>query len=154
MSVLRHAMCASILKENNFQHALKFGIAHDKSNFHMERVFIICYCVMYNGPAYYTSSLESVKIECLFLDASRNGYQQGCIYRLIGTVEHLGTMRGGHYVAYVMGPANDDENEADSSSREVSTWYYISDSHVRKTSLESVLRSEAYLLFYERQASN
>lgn len=98
--------------------------------------------------------MKARRLNCFFLDASRNGNQQGCKYRLIGTVEHSGTMRGGHYVAYVMGPANDEEYEADSSSREVSTWYYISDSQVRKTSLESVLRSEAYLLFYERQASN
>ena len=64
------------------------------------------------------------------------------MYRLVGIVEHGGTMRGGHYVAYVRGPCL--ENNVDNS------WYYISDSSVRKATLEAVLNSEAYLLFYEK----
>ncbi|CAM6029272.1 unnamed protein product [Sphagnum balticum] len=70
-------------------------------------------------------------------------------YRLIGIVEHSGTMRGGHYVAYVRGPVSG-ENRAEDVSPGSHTWFYISDSHVRQTSLESVLQSEAYLLFYEK----
>lgn len=58
-------------------------------------------------------------------------------YRLVGVVEHLGTMRGGHYVAYVRGSKD-------------GVWYHASDAYVRQTSLEEVLRSEAYILFYER----
>ena len=52
-------------------------------------------------------------------------------------------MRGGHYIAYVRGPSL--ENNVDNES-----WYYISDSSVRKATLEAVLNSEAYLLFYEK----
>ncbi|PWA87045.1 Peptidase C19, ubiquitin carboxyl-terminal hydrolase 2 [Artemisia annua] len=67
-------------------------------------------------------------------------------YRLIGVVEHSGTMRCGHYVAYVKrgakGNAGKDENES-------SMWYYASDAYVREASLEEVLRCEAYILFYE-----
>ncbi|KAK4717096.1 hypothetical protein R3W88_015434 [Solanum pinnatisectum] len=67
-------------------------------------------------------------------------------YQLIGVVVHLGTMRGGHYVAYVRGGSNitgKDENAEDF------VWYYASDTRVREVSLKDVLCSEAYILFYE-----
>lgn len=63
------------------------------------------------------------------------------VYRLVGVVEHLGTMRGGHYVAYVRGEKIDDG---------VAVWYHASDAYVRQASLEEVLRCEAYILFYEK----
>lgn len=53
-------------------------------------------------------------------------------------VEHIGTMRGGHYVAYVRG----DEGGK--------LWYNASDAYVREVSLEEVLRCEAYILFYQQ----
>ncbi|KAK6914311.1 Peptidase C19, ubiquitin carboxyl-terminal hydrolase [Dillenia turbinata] len=62
-------------------------------------------------------------------------------YRLIGVVEHLGTMRGGHYVAYIRGGKR--------SGEEV-VWYHASDAYVREAALEDVLRAEAYILFYEK----
>ncbi|KAK4482555.1 hypothetical protein RD792_009715 [Penstemon davidsonii] len=55
-------------------------------------------------------------------------------YRLMGVVEHSGTMRGGHYVAYI---------------RSGGAWYHASDAYVREVSFEEVLRCEAYILFYE-----
>ncbi|KVH90984.1 ubiquitin carboxyl-terminal hydrolase 2-like [Cynara cardunculus var. scolymus] len=64
-----------------------------------------------------------------------------CRYRLIGVVEHLGTMRGGHYVAYVRGGAKGNDDDC--------LWYHTSDAHVREVSLEEVLQCEAYILFYE-----
>ncbi|MCD7451393.1 ubiquitin-specific protease ubp2 [Datura stramonium] len=67
-------------------------------------------------------------------------------YRLVGVVEHSGTMRGGHYVAYVRGGpkmAGKDEDAEDY------VWYYASDAYVREVPLEEVLQSEAYILFYE-----
>jgi len=90
-------------------------------------------------------------IDVLVSNGCRDGVKRDGVYQLIGTVEHSGTMRGGHYVAYVKGLDSTVETDADNSTDGGSTWYYISDSHVRKTSLESVLQSEAYLLFYERQ---
>ncbi|KAG8369648.1 hypothetical protein BUALT_Bualt14G0035500 [Buddleja alternifolia] len=64
--------------------------------------------------------------------------ERGLRYRLVGVVEHSGSMRGGHYVAYVRGGSGDD-----------CAWYHASDAYVSKVSLEQVLRCEAYILFYE-----
>ncbi|XP_026414145.1 ubiquitin carboxyl-terminal hydrolase 2-like [Papaver somniferum] len=69
-------------------------------------------------------------------------------YSLLGIVEHSGTMRGGHYVAYVKGDKSSGKKEEDN---EDSTWYYASDSHIREVSLAEVLRSEAYILFYGKR---
>lgn len=85
-----------------------------------------------------------------FLD-SRCRDKESCIYRLIGVVVHSGTMRGGHYVGYVRCHQDEicEDVRKDGSSRK-SPWYYVSDSHVTRVSLSEVLRSEAYLLFYEK----
>lgn len=42
------------------------------------------------------------------------------------------------------------EREFDLESTLDDQWYYISDSHVRKSSLSEVLDCQAYILFYER----
>lgn len=75
------------------------------------------------------------------------------MYRLVGVVEHSGSMRGGHYIAYVRGGdrrhrgrRSEDENRRTTHS----VWFYASDTLVRETTLEEVLRCEAYLLFYEK----
>ncbi|KAI3472496.1 hypothetical protein Pfo_031263 [Paulownia fortunei] len=60
-------------------------------------------------------------------------------YRLVGVVEHLGSMRGGHYVAYVR--VTKDYGDC--------LWYHASDAYVRQASLEEVLNCQAYILFYE-----
>ncbi|GLU08704.1 hypothetical protein SLE2022_256010 [Rubroshorea leprosula] len=70
-----------------------------------------------------------------------------CLYRLVGVVEHTGTMRRGHYVAFVRGGDRRGKAKTEDWS---SVWYHVSDAHVRQVSLEVVLRSEAYILFYER----
>ncbi|OIW14693.1 hypothetical protein TanjilG_33035 [Lupinus angustifolius] len=60
-------------------------------------------------------------------------------YHLVGVVEHVGSMRGGHYVAYARGMADKgNENEG-------STWYHASDSDVREASLNEVLHLEIEL---------
>lgn len=77
--------------------------------------------------------------------------KESCIYRLTGVVEHSGTMRSGHYVAYIRGREAKDCQKAENDGHCVeSTWYRISDTFVRKLSLSEVLQSEAYLLFYEK----
>lgn len=67
-------------------------------------------------------------------------------YRLVGVVEHSGTMRGGHYVAYVRGGPKIAGKDKDAEDY---VWYYASDAYVREVKLEEVLQSEAYILFYE-----
>ncbi|XWS35136.1 hypothetical protein CRYUN_Cryun21dG0100300 [Craigia yunnanensis] len=74
--------------------------------------------------------------------------RENCIYHLAGVVEHSGTMRGGHYIAYVRGG---DKRKGKAEAEHVSSpWYYVSDHYVRHVSLEEVLRCEAYILFYEK----
>ncbi|XP_037492591.1 ubiquitin carboxyl-terminal hydrolase 2 isoform X2 [Jatropha curcas] len=70
------------------------------------------------------------------------------MYRLVGVVEHLGTMIGGHYVAYVRGGVRSKGKEENENGDSV--WYHASDAYVREVSLEEVLRCEAYILFYEK----
>ncbi|KAI5406500.1 hypothetical protein KIW84_053006 [Lathyrus oleraceus] len=72
-------------------------------------------------------------------------------YQLVGIVEHSGTMRGGHYVAYVRGGQKNREKVDHKENENVnSMWYHASDAYVREVSLDEVLRCEAYILFYER----
>lgn len=70
------------------------------------------------------------------------------MYRLVGIVEHSGTMRGGHYVAYVRG-GEKSKGKAENENGGFE-WYHASDAYVREVSLEEVLRCEAYILFYEK----
>ncbi|KAM9469203.1 ubiquitin carboxyl-terminal hydrolase 16 isoform 1-T1 [Clarias gariepinus] len=82
--------------------------------------------------------------------------QTQLLYSLYGIVEHSGTMRSGHYTAFVKtrphthtssgllnGAAGD---EAPSKG----SWFYISDSSVQSVTEARVQTSQAYLLFYER----
>ncbi|KAG6582476.1 Ubiquitin carboxyl-terminal hydrolase 2, partial [Cucurbita argyrosperma subsp. sororia] len=70
-----------------------------------------------------------------------------CKYRLVGVVEHSGSMRGGHYVAYVRGGNRKRRNGE--AEEDASVWYYASDACVNEVSLDRVLGCEAYILFYE-----
>ncbi|TRY84621.1 hypothetical protein DNTS_001349 [Danionella cerebrum] len=79
------------------------------------------------------------------------------LYSLYGIVEHSGSMRGGHYAAYVKvrSPQRRPEQRRNqSASREASSapqgqWVYISDTTVQTVPESRVLNSQAYLLFYE-----
>ncbi|KAJ8755346.1 hypothetical protein K2173_019144 [Erythroxylum novogranatense] len=70
------------------------------------------------------------------------------VYHLVGVVEHQGTMRGGHYVAYVRGGGGRGKGKAEKETGGY-VWYHASDAYVREASLEEVLGCEAYILFYE-----
>ncbi|MQM22359.1 hypothetical protein Taro_055410 [Colocasia esculenta] len=56
-------------------------------------------------------------------------------YHLVGVVEHSGSMRRGHYVAYVRG-----EKSLGKMQKDGSCWFYASDVHVREVSLSEVLQ--------------
>ncbi|CAH0479873.1 unnamed protein product [Peronospora belbahrii] len=94
-------------------------------------------------------------------------------YELIAVVVHMGNRRSGHYVAYVSRSRRreallaararsrftSEEGRAAASMvttpriKEGSprTWYYVSDTVVKRVSLEQVLQCEAYMLFYQRR---
>ncbi|XP_037533081.1 ubiquitin carboxyl-terminal hydrolase 45 [Nematolebias whitei] len=80
------------------------------------------------------------------------------LYSLYGIVEHSGSMRGGHYTAYVKVRAPQRKSERrhknlsgarDAGSSSQSQWVYVSDTTVQTVPESRVLSSQAYLLFYE-----
>ncbi|KAF5383153.1 hypothetical protein D9615_004960 [Tricholomella constricta] len=87
--------------------------------------------------------------------------KEKCMYRLYAVVVHLGNMLGGHYIAYTALPDPHPAEVAEqmpgpsASSADLKTprqrqWAYISDTIVRLTTLEEVLKAKAYLCMYER----
>ncbi|KAJ7990073.1 hypothetical protein DPEC_G00296510 [Dallia pectoralis] len=77
------------------------------------------------------------------------------LYSLYGVVEHSGTMRGGHYTAYVKArpPTQSAHNGVDMQDDPgplTGAWFHVSDSSVQPVSESKVQSSQAYLLFYER----
>ncbi|XP_051575550.1 ubiquitin carboxyl-terminal hydrolase 45 isoform X3 [Myxocyprinus asiaticus] len=97
------------------------------------------------------------------------GSGERVLYSLYGIVEHSGSMRGGHYAAYVKVRSpqrksgqrrNQSEKKSNmglerhEGSREASSapqwqWVYVSDTNVQTVPESRVLNSQAYLLFYE-----
>ncbi|XP_075450039.1 ubiquitin carboxyl-terminal hydrolase 16 isoform X2 [Ascaphus truei] len=82
------------------------------------------------------------------------------LYSLYGVIEHSGTMRSGHYTAYVklrnpcprlcemvLGGVIPEVSNGEPAKGH---WYHISDTHVQAVPVTKVLSSQAYLLFYER----
>uniref|UniRef100_UPI003B28DD78 Ubiquitin carboxyl-terminal hydrolase 30,Ubiquitin carboxyl-terminal hydrolase 14,Ubiquitin carboxyl-terminal hydrolase 35 n=1 Tax=Homo sapiens TaxID=9606 RepID=UPI003B28DD78 len=70
---------------------------------------------------------------------------RGQAYRLMAVVVHHGDMHSGHFVTYRRSPPSA-RNPLSTSNQ----WLWVSDDTVRKASLQEVLSSSAYLLFYER----
>ncbi|KAK4050070.1 hypothetical protein OIV83_003640 [Microbotryomycetes sp. JL201] len=69
-------------------------------------------------------------------------------YSLYAVVVHFGTLVTGHYSAYVKSDRYGKGPGGTSDRR----WFFCSDEDVRACSLDEVLRSKAYILFYERVA--
>ncbi|XP_036392422.1 ubiquitin carboxyl-terminal hydrolase 16 [Megalops cyprinoides] len=82
--------------------------------------------------------------------------QTQMLYSLYGIVEHSGTMRSGHYTAYVKArptlPShlNGPTTQGGDAEALKGSWYHISDTSVQPVPETKVQNSQAYLLFYER----
>lgn len=70
-------------------------------------------------------------------------------YHLIGVVVHEGSVDTGHCFAYVRG----DKSVGSEEDNKDFTWYCLNDSVVHEVSLQQVLESQAYMLFYEKKDS-
>uniref|UniRef100_A0A674MSS7 Ubiquitin carboxyl-terminal hydrolase n=1 Tax=Takifugu rubripes TaxID=31033 RepID=A0A674MSS7_TAKRU len=72
------------------------------------------------------------------------------LYSLYGIVEHSGSMRVGHYTAYVkVRPPQRKTEQHHKNLSGQGSWVYISDTTVQMVPESRVLNSQAYLLFYE-----
>ncbi|XP_076001995.1 ubiquitin carboxyl-terminal hydrolase 16 [Genypterus blacodes] len=78
------------------------------------------------------------------------------LYSLYGIVEHSGTMRSGHYTAYVKArphcpAASSNGLKAEGGAEPPrGSWFHISDTSVQPVPESKAQSSQAYLLFYER----
>ncbi|XP_028274944.1 ubiquitin carboxyl-terminal hydrolase 16 [Parambassis ranga] len=77
------------------------------------------------------------------------------LYSLYGIVEHSGTMRSGHYTAYVKvrpqcSRVSPNRLAAEDTEPSRGSWFHISDTSVQPVSESKVQSCQAYLLFYER----
>lgn len=59
------------------------------------------------------------------------------VYQLSAVVVHSGDAHSGHFITYRRGHQN-------------TKWYYTSDVEIREATIEEVLQSTAYMLFYEK----
>ncbi|KAF6724849.1 Ubiquitin carboxyl-terminal hydrolase 16 [Oryzias melastigma] len=87
------------------------------------------------------------------INDSSNKEETGVLYSLYGVVEHSGTMRSGHYTAYVKVRPNRSKTLSNGLSAEepsTGSWFHISDTSVQPVSESKVQSCQAYLLFYER----
>uniref|UniRef100_A0A1A7YBR9 Ubiquitin carboxyl-terminal hydrolase n=1 Tax=Iconisemion striatum TaxID=60296 RepID=A0A1A7YBR9_9TELE len=67
------------------------------------------------------------------------------LFQLMAVLVHHGDMHSGHFVTYRRSPSSSRNSSAFGSQ-----WLWVSDDSVRKASLQEVLSSNAYMLFYER----
>ncbi|KAL1687576.1 hypothetical protein GGG16DRAFT_127836 [Schizophyllum commune] len=101
--------------------------------------------------------LAPTKEECAMgkkASAEHARKSEPCMYRLYAVVVHIGSMLGGHYIAYTALPPREDEpmHETEDGKKvpPKRQWAYISDTFVRLTTIEEVLKAKAYICMYER----
>jgi len=71
-------------------------------------------------------------------------------YALRAVVVHLGGIDSGHYVTYRREPVCPVTSSMTSSERQPRRWFYTSDALVKEVSVEDVLKTNPYMLFYEK----
>lgn len=81
------------------------------------------------------------------------------VYQLAAVVVHSGDAHSGHFITYRRGHQNTKyvsksaqviKNDIFSKRVFSSRWYYTSDVEIREATIEEVLQSTAYMLFYEK----
>jgi len=94
----------------------------------------------------------------------KNGIRtSSLLYRLVSVIVHHGNHSGGHYTVFrkllsepfsnqqqydeFMTRSMEDPNFQQGDKRE---WVHISDEHTQRVSVEEVLKSQAYMLYYEK----
>ena len=90
------------------------------------------------------NSLMLSSVSSTFPDMSKYTFNNN--YSLRAVVVHLGAIDSGHYVTYRREPESLCPNETSSKPK----WFYTSDSVVREVTIEEVLNTNPYMLFYER----
>ncbi|MES1918770.1 hypothetical protein MHBO_000680 [Bonamia ostreae] len=65
--------------------------------------------------------------------------KSGAQYKLVSLVKHSGSLKSGHYIAFVQDRGSENGD-----------WYCFNDSKVKVVSRSKVFKEEAYLLFYEK----
>ena len=88
------------------------------------------------------NSLMTSSISSNLSNISKHSFNNN--YDLRAVVVHLGAIDSGHYVTYRREP----ETSSDVSSNP--KWFYTSDSLVREVTIDEVLNTNPYMLFYER----
>mmetsp|Transcript_8032 Transcript_8032/g.14537 ORF Transcript_8032/g.14537 Transcript_8032/m.14537 type:complete len:286 (+) Transcript_8032:944-1801(+) len=103
-----------------------------------------------------------------FLDEESLQTEEECIYDLVGVVNHLGGISGGHYISYVNvrdwnGNKKDsdggwfgkkaaaDDEYSDEEDEDVDQWVEFDDERYEEIPEESVVNANAYVLFYRRR---
>jgi len=81
------------------------------------------------GP--FMSSARNTSLSPEFCDSAHYKYE------LFAVVNHMGNLQSGHYTSFI---------------RQTSSWFRCDDSLITKASIEQVLNSEAYLLFYHKKS--
>ncbi|XP_025409904.1 ubiquitin carboxyl-terminal hydrolase 30 homolog [Sipha flava] len=67
-------------------------------------------------------------------------------FRLKAVIVHVGEHNAGHFSTYRRGITSDHSRHRCSDTR----WYFTSDAHIEEVTLQQVLQSVAYILFYEK----